>query len=100
MSFQILFLAAALIWLASLAVSAIALFAKRFLTSLILCLVALAMGYLGLTHFQINASQTVNGQLRWSLDSHWFFVTTLVLALLALTYTIWKHRRANRTSLA
>jgi hypothetical protein len=92
MSFQLLAAAAALIWLASLGVCVIAFVAKRFLTSLILSLVALAIGYLGLTHFQINASKTVNGQLQWSLNSHWFFVATLILAALTLACTIWKHR--------
>jgi heme/copper-type cytochrome/quinol oxidase subunit 2 len=95
MGFQTIFLTAALIWLASLAACLIAFFAKRFLTSLILCLSALAIGYLGLTHCQVNASKTVNGQLVWSLNSRWFFVATILLALLTLAYTIWKHRRAN-----
>lgn len=98
MTFQLLALIAVAIWLASLGVCVIAFFARRFLTSLILCLIALAIGYLGLTHFQINASQTVNGQLRWSLNSHWFFVTTVVLGVLTLALTVWKHRRANQAT--
>jgi hypothetical protein len=95
MTFQIIFLTSAILWLASLAACAIAFFARRFLTSLILCLTALAFGYLGLTHYQLKASKTVNGQLVWSLNSHWFFVATVILALLALAYTVWRHRKAN-----
>lgn len=95
MTFQIIFLTSALLWLASLVACAIAFFARRFLTSLILCLTALAFGYLGLTHYQLKASKTVNGQLVWSLNSHWFFVATVVLSLLALAFTVWKHRKAN-----
>ena len=94
MGFQLILAIAALVWLASLAACAIAAFAKQLWISVILSVVALAIGYLGLTRFQVNASKTVNGQVQWSFNSHWFFVATLVLAGLTLVYTIWKHRRA------
>jgi heme/copper-type cytochrome/quinol oxidase subunit 2 len=93
MTFQLLIALAALIWLASLAACAIAIFAKRLWISAILSLLALAIGYLGLTHFQVNASKTVNGQVQWSFNSRWFFIATVVLAAFALAYAIWKHRR-------
>ncbi len=94
MTFQLIAIAA-LIWLASLAVCAVALFAKRLWISVILSLIALAIGYLGLTRFQVNASKTINGQVQWSFNSHWFFIATLVLAALTLAYSIWKHRKTS-----
>jgi len=93
MGFQIIFIIAVLIWLASLAASVIACFVKRLWISAALSLFALAIGCLGLTRFQVHASKTVNGQVVWSFNSHWFFVATLALALLTLAYAIWKHRR-------
>lgn len=98
MGFQIILLTAAIIWLASIGACIIAWFVKRFWISLTLSLFALATGYLGLTHYQVNASKTVNGQLVWSFNSRWFFITTVVLAFLTLAYTIWKHRRANNAT--
>lgn len=95
MTFQLLVAIAALIWLASLAACAIATFTKRLWLSVILSLIALVIGYLGITHFHITASKTVNGQVQWSFNSQWFFVATIVLSALTLAYSIWKHRKAN-----
>ena len=97
MTFQFFIAIAVICWLASLAACVIAWFAKRFVVSLILCLTALAIGYLGLTRFHLSASKTVNGQVAWSFNSHWFFVGTLILAVLTLTYCLWKHRKRAAT---
>ena len=94
MGFQIIFITAALIWLASIAACVIAWFVKPLWLSVILPLIALGIGYLGLTRFQVHASKTVNGELVWSFNSHWFFVATVVVALLTLACAIWKHRKA------
>jgi hypothetical protein len=101
MTFQLLIGSAAALWLASLAACAFAWrwsysgIAKRFAASVILCLTALAIGYLGLTHIHLSASKTVNGRTQWSFDSNWFFIATLILAALTLAYTIWKHRKIS-----
>ena len=68
--------------------------ANRFWASIILSASALIVGYLGLTHFRINGSKTVNGRVIWSFDSRWFFIATLILAAATLAYTIWKHRKS------
>jgi hypothetical protein len=94
MGFLTICVVAALIWLSSIAACLIACLAKRLRTSLIFSLIALAIGYLGMTHFHITASRSVNGRVQWSFNSHWFFVATLVLAALTLAYTIWKFRKA------
>jgi hypothetical protein len=95
MTFQLLLAIAAALWLASLALSAVAVFAKRFSTSLILSVCGLVIGYLGLSRVRISASKTVNGQVQWSFDSKWFFIATVVLAALALGYTLWKKLKKN-----
>ena len=100
MTFQLLIAIAAAVWLASIAACVIAAFIKRFSISLILCFAALACGYLGLTHFQVSASKTVNGHVVWSFNSRWFFIATLVLAALTLAYTVWKQRRSTPQSAA
>jgi len=98
MSFQLLIIAAAIFWLASLSICVIALFTKRFVIALILSLTALAIGYLGLTRFHASASQTVNGVVQWSINSRWFFIATLVLAALTLANTFWKNRRTQHAA--
>ena len=98
MTFQFFVAIAAICWLASLAACAVAMFTKRFVASLILCLIAFAIGYLGLTHIHLSASKTENGQVLWSFNSKWFFIATLVLAALTLVCTIWKHRRTNNAA--
>ena len=101
MTFQLLIGIAAALWLASIIACGLAWrwsfsgIAKRFAASIILCIAALAIGYYGLTHFQLSASKTVNGHTQWALDSRWFFITTLVLGALTLAYTLWKNRRAT-----
>jgi uncharacterized membrane protein len=95
MTFQFLIAIAAAAWLASLAACAIAAFAKRLWLSLILCLTALAIGYLGLTRVHLSGSKTIDGHVQWSLDSRWFFIATLILAALTLIYTLWKRPTPN-----
>jgi hypothetical protein len=101
MTFQLLIGIVAALWLASIVACALAWrwsfagVANRFIASVILSLAALIMGFLGLTHFQIKASKTVNGQTQWSFNSKWFFIATLILAALTLAYTVWKHRKAT-----
>jgi hypothetical protein len=51
------------------------------------------MGYLGMTHFRVLTSKTVNGVTQWSFDSHWFFIVTLIFGVFTLAYAIWKRRR-------
>jgi hypothetical protein len=99
MTFQVLIGIVAALWLSSLIACALAWRwsfvgnANRFVASIILCVAALIMGYLGLTRFHLTASQTVNGETQWSFNSRYFFIATVVLAALTLAYTIWKNRK-------
>ena len=65
----------------------------RFWAAVILSVAALVLGYLGMTRFHVVSSKTVNGQLQWRFDSHWFFIVTLLFATLTLAYTLWKQRK-------
>jgi hypothetical protein len=58
--------------------------------------VALLIGYLGLSRFQLNASRTVNSHLVWSLDSRWFFRVSLVLGAASLALSVWNWWKASR----
>jgi NO-binding membrane sensor protein with MHYT domain len=96
MTFQILCIVAATLWLASVAACTLAFrwsalyTPKRFLAAIILSLAALVVGYLGMTRFHLVASKTVNGEVQWRFDSMWFFITTLILAAATLAFTVWK----------
>jgi hypothetical protein len=100
MSFQILIGVVAALWLAGIAACVLAFRwsflanGRRFWPAAILSILALVIGYLGLTRFSISASKTVNGEVQWRFDSKWFFIGSLVLGGLALAYTLWKGRKA------
>ena len=98
MTFNVLVGIAAMLWLLSIVACVLALrwssVPRRFWAAIILSGVALIIGYLGMTRFHIVASETVNGQLRWRFDSHWFFIATLVSAAFTLAYTLWKRTKA------
>lgn len=71
---------------------------RRFWFSVILSSAALVGGYLGMTHFRVVASRSVNGHTQWKFDSKWFFLATIVLAALSLALTICKRKRFKRAS--
>lgn len=71
---------------------------RRFWFGVILSSAALVGGYLGMTHFRVVASRTVNGHTQWNFDSKWFFVATIALAALSLALTIWKRKKIYRAS--
>jgi len=86
------------LWLLSIVVCIIALrwamfsMPRRFWSAVVLSVVALIGGYVGMTHFRVVASKTVNGQTQWKFDSKWFFVATLILAALTLAVTVWRQK--------
>jgi len=52
-----------------------------------------------MTRFHVVASKTVNGQLQWRIDSHWFFIVTLLSGTVTLAYTLfWKKKQAARVA--
>ncbi|MCC7375676.1 MAG: hypothetical protein IT581_13545 [Verrucomicrobiales bacterium] len=87
------------LWLVSFVASIAAVLWSRFSTRLLLIapmalsFLALGASYFGLRFLTFSASQTVNGQVQWSLNSKSFFLTTLVLGALALARTVWKNWR-------
>jgi hypothetical protein len=91
MTFQLFIGIVAALWLSSLVACALAW--RWSFAGTANRLAALAIGYLGLTHFHVTASKTVNGETQWSFNSRYFFIATLVLGALTLAYTLWKHRK-------
>jgi len=102
MSFYFLIGIAATLWLITLAAGLLALRwsflggDRRFLAGVILSALAIASSYLGVTRLRITGSQTVNGHLRWRIDSKWFFMASLVLGVVALAHTLWKKWKITR----
>ena len=60
----------------------------------VLSFAALAIGYLGLTHFHFEASETVNGAVRWRFDTRWLFFVTVVAGACVAGYSLWRRRRS------
>lgn len=87
------------LWLLSLSAAIAAFFLNlrptRFswLAPMALSFLALGTSYFGLRFLSFSASQSVNGQVQWSLNSKYFFLTTLALGALSLLQTLWTHRR-------
>ena len=97
----LLFVAAAILWLFSLAACAMAFVCcslapsrRRFWMAVVSSALALLIGYLGATRFHVTYSRTVNNS-HWSLDSRWFFIVPLVLGAVALLLTLWRNRRSS-----
>ncbi|HWY76411.1 MAG TPA: hypothetical protein VN281_12375, partial [Verrucomicrobiae bacterium] len=68
---------------------------ERFRAALISACVALVIAWLGISRCHVTASSTVNGHVRWSLNSNWFFTASLVAGGAALTLTLWNRRKAH-----
>jgi hypothetical protein len=71
---------------------------RRFWPAVALSAFALIGGYLGMTHFRVVASRTVNGRVQWKFDSKYFFITTMVLAALALAVTVWRQKKLRSSA--
>jgi hypothetical protein len=68
---------------------------RRFWFSLILSFLALLSSYWGLACIHITNTWTVNGQFQCRFDSRWFFTVSLVLAILTLSFAVWKRWRSR-----
>jgi hypothetical protein len=68
----------------------------KFRAGLVSSCLALGAGYLGISRFHFAASKTVNGHLKWSINSKWFFVGALILAAASLVLTLWKFSNRRR----
>lgn len=66
---------------------------RRFWFSLILAFLALLSSYWGLACIHITRTQTVNGKFQCLFDSRWFFTVSLMMAIGALTFAVWKRWR-------
>ena len=105
MTFSTLIALASAVWLLSCGASLLALYwnrvagSRRLRAAFISSCVALVLGYGGLSRIQLNASRTVNGQVEWSINSHWFFLGALVLGAASLALNLWRWGKA-RTGLA
>ncbi len=104
MNSTMLFGMCAVIWLASMIACVVAVRLARRVdqgwtwTPAFLSVSALAIGYLGLTRFRLEASETVNGVMRWHFDSRWLFVVTLVVGTCVAGYCLWRQRRSIRVA--
>jgi len=102
MTFKILVALASGVWLLSCVASLLALYwnlragSQRLRAAFISSCAGLLIGYLGVARIQLNASQTVNGHLAWSINSRWFFVGALLLAAASATLTVWNWRKGRR----
>src|SRR5215831_16804476 len=101
MTFNIFIALACVDWLLSCGASLLALYwnfkarSKRPRAAFLLSCAALVLAYGGLSHVQLSASKTVNGELVWSLNSRWFFIGALVLGGASLAWSLWNWTKAN-----
>src|SRR6478609_1790969 len=66
---------------------------RRFWPGVVLSVLALIGGYLGMTHFRVMASRSVNGQVQWKFDSRYFFIVTMILAAITLGIMLWRQKK-------
>ncbi|HWH70445.1 MAG TPA: hypothetical protein VNT26_13745 [Candidatus Sulfotelmatobacter sp.] len=66
---------------------------RRFPAALASSCLALALGYLGWSHYHFAASKTVNGHVQWSVNSKWFFLAALLLGAGSLAWALWSARK-------
>jgi hypothetical protein len=96
-----LFAVPAVLALVSIAAAAFALHldfasgAFRFQRAFVASIVSLALALFGYVTIHISASETVNGVVRWSLNSKWFFLPALALGVFALGATLWKRSKTS-----
>ena len=68
---------------------------QRFYLSLVLSVLALASSSWGLACIRLTITQTTNGRFSDQFDSNWFFTASVILAALALVFTVWRKRRST-----
>jgi hypothetical protein len=100
MSFKVFIAAIVMYWLLTIALGVGGVmwsFSLRgFWPVLLLSVLGVLSSYLGLERIRITSSQTVNGHLQYSIDSRWFFMTSLGLSIVALGHALWVRWRTNR----
>ncbi|HTI72478.1 MAG TPA: hypothetical protein VMF06_21060, partial [Candidatus Limnocylindria bacterium] len=57
--------------------------------SVLLCLLVLLLSYCGLKLFTVSYSSTT-GNSTWHIDSWWFFLVSLIFALVSLGLVAWR----------
>lgn len=102
MTFQALVYATVMVWIACCA-AAFQSFQwsrrrhrPRHAASLILSGLSVAGGLVGITVLRLDYSQTVNGVVRWHLNSRWFSAVALILALAAFGHALWRKLTATQ----
>ncbi len=94
MAFGSMIAVASAVWLLSCGASLGALYrnlwlrSSRWPPSLALSWGGLLIGLWGRSFIHLSASKTINGHQEWSLNSEWFFVGAIILAVLALVSTV------------
>src|SRR5262245_44860843 len=69
---------------------------RHFWRAAIVSVLAIAISYWGLIHVSVTWSETLNGQTRWRIDSRWFFMASLGLAISALVFTLIKRWSSSK----
>jgi hypothetical protein len=67
---------------------------RHFWKSVLLGSLAVAISVWALNHIQFAAFKTVNHELIWSIDSKWCFVTSLLLAIGSLVFTVFRRLKS------
>jgi len=67
---------------------------RHFWKSVLLGNLAVAISVWALNHIQFAAFKTVNHELIWSIDSKWCFVTSLLLAIGSLVFTVFRRLKS------
>ena len=99
-SFYILFAVVVALWLLSLVSCLLAIrwsvgaAPRRFWAAIISSILAIVIGYCGMTRFHISYSRTVNAS-QWSIDSKWFFILPLLLGALSLVFAIRSRKNSH-----
>ena len=71
---------------------------RHFWRAAIVAVLAMAISYWAIGHVSVTWSETINGQVRWRIDSRWFFMLSLGLAVSALVFTLIKRWSSSKVA--
>jgi len=66
---------------------------RYFWRATIVAILAVAISYWAITHVRVTWSGTLDGRPWWRIDSRWFFMLSLGLAISALVFTLFRRWR-------
>ena len=70
---------------------------ERLWPGLFLPILAVGIGWFGMTFFHVRYSRTVNGS-GWAIESKWFFLVPLLLGVASLSLMLWKWRMSKHAN--